>query len=213
MTRRALLLSVASVVILAVSVEDVHAVSISATVNGFAEEVGGSPTGVNPFVVDITHQVSFEERGIVEFSIASLVSPVSSAQVVLTLTDSGGSSFPVTYGVSGYVGNGTLEQTDFNAGAAIASLSYSGGPTLAIDVTSFLNGLIGSATFAGVNVRQSEVQEGIVQFNVTSNAVATLEVNPAAPTAVPEPATLLLVGSSFAGAGLARWRHQRRKDA
>ena len=32
-----------------------------------------------------------------------------------------------------------------------------------------------------------------------------------APTPVPEPATLLLLGSTFAGAGLAGWRRRRRK--
>lgn len=212
MIRRALVVFVAALVALAAAVVDARAVSIPATVNGTVAELGGAPFGSpDPTFVQIFSSPGFESRGILEFNISGLVAPVSSAEILLTRHSGGGA--PVTFSVFGYVGNGALESADFNAGTTnVATVNYNTEPTLSIDATSFVNGLIGSATFAGFTIASDQVFG--LRFNQTNDSEiplppASLEVEAATPAVVPEPSTVLLLSSSLAA--MAGYSCRRRK--
>jgi hypothetical protein len=92
--------------------------------------------------------------------------------------------------VSGSVERSRRKETRVLTGASASSFQYSGEATVSIDVTSFVNSLVGQP-------------------------LASLEIDPAGPVpeTVPEPATVALLGSTLAGIGLARWRQWRRKQS
>lgn len=221
MIRRALVFAIAGTLTFTLSTLDARAVSIPATVQGLIriEPISGFVAGPNPDYIEIFHQNTDDSRGIVEFNISSLTAPVSSAQIFLTRASVGFGTFPPkTFNALGYVGNGTLELADYSAGTTASPFLYGGELTASVDVTTFVNSLVGSTTFVGFTLlKDSEPAFVGARFNQISlgQPFASLEVDPAGPVPepIPEPATLVLLGSTFAAVGVARWRQRRRQQS
>ncbi|HEX8774717.1 MAG TPA: hypothetical protein VF735_14190 [Pyrinomonadaceae bacterium] len=95
----------------------------------------------------------FEDRGIIEFDASDLPQPVTKATLVLNVF-AAKEPYPFNIGVYTYAGDGLMTLADFNAGSLFASFDYSGGSTVTLDVTPFINELIASGKrFAGFNFR------------------------------------------------------------
>jgi hypothetical protein len=100
---------------------------------------------------------------------------------------------PGSLGIFGYVGNGTVEASDFEAGVFLSSVdvsSSSAGDILNFDVTPFVNQQVSKGdAFAGFGIRALNV--GGVGLNNFSNTGPRLIIETADVTEpVPEPTTI-----------------------
>jgi hypothetical protein len=114
---------------------------------------------------------------------------------------------PGTLGIFGYVGNGTVDASDFEAGVLLSSVdvsSSSPGDILSFDVTPFVNQRVSNGdTFAGFGIRALNfgglaLERG--QFSGIQPRLIVETADVAEP--VPEPTTIL--GSAI-GLGLGGW--------
>jgi hypothetical protein len=147
------------------------------------------------------------------FSSARLFSPVGS-----TLTN-------VTFSVPGTNGGTPATVTGFGAvfsdvdSAANASLSFvnaSGVPLGSFSAPAANNGLsFLGLLFPGEAISQVQIISGNVPLGPSESGAIDIIVMDdflySEPAVVPEPATLLLVGTTMAGLGLARWRRRRQE--
>jgi PEP-CTERM motif-containing protein len=148
-----------------------------------------------------------EERGIVEFNLAA-ESPAAS--VLLTFNNApyvtccvGTTGGTYTIGVFAYVGNNAFDLSDFQApGVLLGTFSTAGlavGTPFSFDVTAAFNANAGGNL--GIRLQAlSEPSQTSYTFN--SFALGTT------PAAVPEPATMLMLGTGLASAA-ARFRRRR----
>ena len=209
------MIGIASATTLALSALNAQAVSIPATVNARITDIGGGTFLLSPALFEMgifkNSGLAGESRGIAEFNITSLTSPVPAAEIFLIKEVFGLN--PITLNVRGYAGDGVLQASDFNAGVIVTAVPYNGAPTLSIDVTGFINGLISSsAPFAGFNLELAGPPTDFAGavFNGTLGGTPPASLDLLEP--VPEPATLLLVATSAIGLGLTRWRHRRQQS-
>ena len=193
------------------------ATTIHPTVDGSVRD--GPPFGVKDgipdspvdrSIVQALNVPTFEERGVVEFSLSTLSQPISSAQLILPVFASNG-PFPFTVDVLTYVGDGVLTLADWDQGSLFTTFPYSGEPTVTLNVTSFISSALAEGdAFAGFNLRFA------VPSNIALNgpfvAFNSLEFPPAASLTVnvTGPCTLLLLSIGLGGvlvrARLTSWR-------
>jgi hypothetical protein len=99
---------------------------------------------------------------------------------------------PGSLGIFGYVGNGTVEASDFEAGVFLSTVdvsSSSPGDILNFDVTPFVNQRVSNGdTFAGFGIRALNFGNLILGTGNSSNILPKLIVETAEP--VPEPTTI-----------------------
>lgn len=121
---------------------------------------------------------SFEDRGIIEFSLSGLSKPIFNARLVLPVFGSMG-PFPFRVDVFSYTGDGALTLSDWAQGTPLTSFSYSGEQVVTLDVTSFINSAVAAGdAFAGFNF-QFAVPSSI-DFNGPFVTFRSLELPPAA---------------------------------
>ena len=118
---------------------------------------------------------------------------------------------PGTLGIFGYVGNGTVDASDFEAGVFLSSVdisSSSPGDILSFDVTPFVNQRVSNAdAFAGFGIRALNFGGVALQRGEFSGIKPRLIVETAEP--VPEPTTIF--GSAI-GLGLGGWLKRKKSS-
>lgn len=106
--------------------------------------------------------------------------------------------------IYGYVGDGTITTSDFNAGTRIASIAYVGEPVLSIDVTEFVRQNAG-AEYLGFALRAPNPTGPFVSFHaIESPPAPVLQVDRAEPIPVIGPGVLVLLAASLVVAGALR---------
>ena len=88
--------------------------------------------------VQVMSLPQFEDRGIIEFNLSAVTGRVTIAVLNLVRLASEG-PYPLRVHVFSYSGNGALDPSDNNSGTFLTSFSYSGEPTVTIDVTSAIS--------------------------------------------------------------------------
>lgn len=184
---------------------------ISSTITGTVRDNprGGPAERIFSPVLSVFKQLIQEDRGIVEFDISGLTSPVGQALFDLTQIGSDGDGFQIN--VFGYTGNGTLELGDFPLGAMLASFTVPAGAesAISVDVTGFINDQIAiNSEFVGFNLRlpiMSIVTEPLVFVSGTGPASPILTVDEEV-RILPEPGTLALLGLGLLGLGFIKRR-------
>jgi hypothetical protein len=185
---------------------------IPSTVHGFVRDnapQSGAGNTLSPTTVEILNfPGSFQDRGVIEFSIATLTSPVGSATLNLTRSITSGLPAPITFDVFGFTGDGVLTLGDyalttFNLG----SVNYFDELTVDFDVTSFINSQIAlsdALQFSGILLVWGSAPSGeFIVFGHTGNPFPTLTVSEA-----PEPSTLALFATGLALLGFLGWRRR-----
>jgi hypothetical protein len=150
-----------------------------------------------------------EERGIVEFDL-TVQSLVSSATLtfdnaVFRTCCVGVTGGAYTLGVFSYVGDNATTLSDYQAaGTLLGSFSTAGltvGTPFSFDVTAAFNGNVGGSL--GIRL-QAESEPGQTSYTFDNFKIQT----DAAP--MPEPGTMLLLGTGLAGAAMRRRRQTTR---
>jgi hypothetical protein len=189
---------------------------IPSTVHGFVRDSAsqdGVGDALNPINVEVLNQpVGIQDRGVIEFSIATLTSPVGSATLNLTRTFTTNLPAPIIFDVYGFTGDGVLTVGDyvlttFNLG----SFNYFDELTVDFDVTSFINSQIDlndALQFSGILLVWGSAPVGnefiiFGQSNV-AGSFPTLTVSEA-----PEPSTLALFATGLALLAFLGWRRRR----
>jgi hypothetical protein len=146
-------------------------------------------------------------------------SPASAATIALTPADDRRGIFmfgldteSADVHVHGYAGDGTIQGSDLSFTNYLST--FHPGP-LAIDISIaplFLQGLLAAGEdFAGFDVRNVTVQGGVfVVWTVDGPAATdpTLAIEYVDDTAIPEPATLLLLGTAMTACGISLRRRR-----
>ena len=118
---------------------------------------------------------------------------------------------PGTLGIFGYVGNGTVEASDFEAGVLLSSVDVSSssvGDILSFDVTPFINQRVSNGdTFAGFGIRALNFGSLSLERGEFSGIPPRLIVETAEP--VPEPTAIF--GSAIA-LGLGGWLKRKKSN-
>jgi hypothetical protein len=79
-------------------------------------------------------------------------------------------------------------------------------------VNSTLAGITDGVFSAVLTLTSGSITVDPVAFGLSENgSIITGQIHPLAPTAVPEPATLTLLGTALAGFGARRWRNRRQR--
>lgn len=185
---------VAVAVLLFSNAPDTTAQTIQPTVDGTIQDAfkNGIPdTVLEGSIVEALDVPSFEDRGIIEFSLAGVSQPIFKAELVLPVFASNG-PFPFTVDVFGYTGDGVLTLSDWFQGSLLTSFSYSGEQTVTLDVTSFINSRVAAGdAFVGFNF-QFAVPSNI-NLNGPTIAIGSLEFPPAASLRINESSPLISI--------------------
>ena len=189
---------------------------VHGVVRDFAPQDGlGDANGTNINVLNFVG--SAQDRGVIEFDISSLTTPVTSAVLKLTQTSSNLIASR-TFGVWGYTGNGTLENADYSPSGAsvLGTFQHEVEPTENFDVTSFINlqiALNEPLHFASLLILwESPPENRFVQFGRAdvAGSYPTMEV---ALLSTPIPAALPLFASALIGFGLMGYRRRKAQVA
>lgn len=166
------------------------------------------PDGVTDHVFEVLDagNASFEDRGILEFDIASVNNPVDKAILNLNISLLNG-PFPFQVDVYGYSGDGELTTSDWDKGTLFHSIEFQGTEkNVHIDVTNSLNSLLSNKDkFAGYNFRAINSTGAFTSSFVTFGSLESNEPNfPSNPSTlsvsvVPEPASFILFGFGIIG--------------
>jgi hypothetical protein len=159
----------------------------------------------------------FAEINIGSFSLAPntvISSAVFQAEILTFLVYGLGVSAtnPGSLGIFGYVGNGTVDASDFEAGVLLSSVdvsSSSPGDILSFDVTPFVNQRVSNGdTFAGFGIRALNFGSlALANYSDRRPRLVVETVDVAEP--VPEPTTIL--GSAI-GLGLGGWLKRKKSS-
>ena len=105
--------------------------------------------------------------------------------------------------VNGYAGDGSVQLTDFSIESLVANFTIGPSPTpLITDTTSMVAGILAAnGQFAGFNVQEDP--PNVPNFLVMSleQSSTSLAIDYTAPVAVPEPASLVLIGVGLVTGG------------
>jgi hypothetical protein len=213
----------ATLAVLTISSIEARALTLPSTVHGFVQDssFGGPLDGVGDAGADwpvaVTNRSTaafpFENRGIIEFDISSLTSPVASAELSLTrVFEPNPFLAPHQIGVFGFTGDGIFSFSDYGLGVEFTNFTYFNEDQITVDITSFINQQIAQNDplhFAGMVLRISDPTpfDETALFGVSAATWPTLEV--AEVTQVPLPGALLLFLSSL-GAFLTVLRRRKR---
>jgi hypothetical protein len=153
----------------------------------------------------------FAEFNIGSFSLAPntvISSAVFQAEILTFLVYGLGVSAtnPGSLGIFGYVGNGTVDASDFEAGVLLSSVdvsSSSAGDILSFDVTPFVNQRVSNGdTFAGFGIRALNFGSLALERGQFSGIQPRLIVETAEVTEpVPEPTTMLTAAVAIGWGG------------
>ena len=154
----------------------------------------------------------FEERFAMEFALGGLPPGATIVSAMLTL------HLPVMFGgmqsadVHGYAGNGTIQGSDLSITNYLTTFHPG---ALSIDISIdpiFLQGLLTAGEdFAGFAIRNVTIPGGVfVVWTVDGPAATdpTLAIDYTSDTAIPEPATLLLLGTAMTACGISLRRRR-----
>lgn len=130
-------------------------------------------------VLDVERaSMPFEDRGIIEFDVSTLSSPITSASLDLSVFGSN-EPYPFEVDVFIYSGDGILSIDDFNSGTPFYTFEYSGESTVQLDVTSQIKSIVASGgRYAGFNFQFAE--PSTIPMNGPFVAFNSIEVPPAA---------------------------------
>lgn len=202
----------AAIAIMAMTSNGVYAMTIlpnegTATIRD--NPMAGMPNLVFPVLFSIFDDANNTDRGITEFNIMSLTSPV--VQAILNLERVGNLSVSQTVSVFGYSGNGTIELSDWGDGTSITSFVVNSSVTaIDVDVTAFINSQIDlSSHFVGFNLRSpnNSIEQVLFAPSLAPSASPTLTITDAQ-VVLPEPGTLAILGLGLLGLGLVRRRRR-----
>jgi len=120
---------------------------------------------------------------------------------------------PGSLGIFGYIGNGTAEASDFEAGMLLSSVdisSSSSGDTLNFDVTSFVNQRVSNGdAFAGFGIRA--LNFGAISVTPTFSRVSPKLIVETADVAEPVPEPTTIFGSAI-GLCLGQWLRRKKSS-
>nr|WP_298720896.1 hypothetical protein [uncultured Steroidobacter sp.] len=133
---------------------------------------------------------TFEERGIVEFSLAGLELPIARARLSLPVFASMG-PFPFDIDVFAYSADGQLTLSDWTGGTFVRSFRYRGRQVVRLDVTSAVEAAL-EAGQQFIGFRFEFAEPSPIAMNGPFVAFHTVEVPPAA--------TLRITGRGAGGA-------------
>jgi hypothetical protein len=163
----------------------------------------------------------FAEFNIESLSLApnkTIRSAIFRAQVIDASVEGGGvnSTFPNSLGIFGYIGNGIVEASDFEAGVFLSSVNVSRSSAqnreiLNFDVTSFLNQRVNNRdTFAGFGIRALSFGGiSLNPYNVSSTPPKLIVETINVAESVPEPTTIF--GSALA-LGVGGWLKRKKSS-
>jgi hypothetical protein len=181
----------------------------------------GGPGFFDNFVGAASYpSLSVEDRGVIEFSIAAINSPVTSATLRLVLTRNDGStSIPLNYRVFTFVGDGNVSlstiSSDYSAGTLANNFTITNqavGTVISIDVTAAVAAFVAADNnFAGFNVRFNGSEPPTSRFTWLSGLSGANSPVLQIVTVVPEARAWLAVGLLAIGGGAVRWRQRNRR--
>ena len=153
-----------------------------------------------------------ESRGIIEFPISSLSSPVAAAHLTMAIEHFQIGIPNVSFGIYGKPGDGNIDASDFALGAPAGTFNFFPGqpPFVSVDVTTLINSFITSIfppppSFATLQIvwQTPGHSDDFVSF---SNPVLEIEQTPL-------PAALPLFATGLGALSLLGWRRKRKAAA
>jgi hypothetical protein len=174
--------------------------------------------------VQVLNSLSLETRGIVEYDISSVTTPVSNAFLRFYLADALG-PFPIGIDVYSYMGDLAVTEPDYFAGNLVTSFDHNNEAVIDVDLTVPVQDALANAyTVLGINLRKPQTDIPIINILSLSQALSTNLLNAPAyvsfasleqnspielhvtnsSAVIPEPLTIYLLGSGILGAFIRR---------